>query len=135
MQSRWLIVMPALAVAARATAQDPHAEAALLGCKNAAIAEVVRSAGRSVTVVRFPPGALVWVARQKASRVEGPGQYRIGADDWRDFSYACAYEHATATTRIKVQRAEAGDDGASQAGQSPRSTPRLEPAARAPRRR
>ena len=133
MQKRWLMLMPAIAVATPAAAQHVDAEMAVLGCKNAAIDEVVRSGGRSVSVVRFPPGALVWLTKQQESRVQGPGQYRLGEDDWRDFTYACAYDHATATARIRVQPAEARDAAAAQAGQAPLPMP--QPASRQPRRR
>ena len=135
MQNRWLMLMPAIAVATPAAAQNLDAEMAALGCKNAAIEEVVRSGGRTVSVVRFPPGALVWVTKEKESRVQGPGQYRLGPDDWRDFIYACAYDHATARTRIRVQRAEVRAATASQAGRLPMPMPLPEPAPRAPRRR
>jgi hypothetical protein len=128
MQNRWLVVVPALAVAAPAAAQDPDVEAALLGCKHAAIEEVVRDGGRAVLTVRFPPGARVWLARQKGSRVEGPGEYRTGPDEWHGFRYVCVFDHTTATTRIKVQRGGdvEGDGASSPAGESPQPAPRAQ---------
>lgn len=132
MQSRWLLLMQ-IAVAAPVAAQDPDAEIALHGCKKAVIEHVVR-AGRSVSVVRFPPGALVWVAKQTGSRVEGAGQYRDAAHTWRDFTYTCTYDHAAATTRVKVQRADDGSARAAQASHDPAPS-RSRPASREPHRR
>ena len=56
MLNRWLLIVPAIAAAAPAAAQDPALDAALMACKQAAKDEVVRSGGRAVSVVRFPPG-------------------------------------------------------------------------------
>lgn len=124
MRNRWLFIVPAVAVASSAAAQQPDAEAALLGCKNAAIEEVLRKGGSSVSVVTFPPGSLVWPG--KASRVEGPGRYRAGAgSDWHAFTYTCTYEHATTKTRVTVQRMDAKAAVQSSAPSSAPQAPRL----------
>lgn len=132
MHSRWLMLI-SIAVAAPVAAQDSGAEIALQGCKNAVIDHVVRAGGRSVSVVRFPPGALIWVAKQTGSRVRGAGQYRDAAHAWRDFTYSCTYDHTDATAQVKVQRAEDGGAPA-QASQETPPAPRM-PDARVPRRR
>jgi hypothetical protein len=123
MRIRWLIIVPAIAVASSAAAQSPESEWALLVCKNAAIEEVLRTGGSSVSRVRFPPGALVWPGKDKPSRVEGPGQYRAGSE-WREFTYTCTYEPTTAKTRVTVQRTDAkADRKAAQQSASPQSAP------------
>lgn len=123
MYSRWLMFMPAIVAAAPLAAQDPNAEIALIGCKHAVIEEVVQTGGRAVSTVRFPPGAVVWVARQTGSRVEGTGQYRTGERDWHDFTYHCTYDHLHATARVKVQRSAKEAAGASQASRGVSPTP------------
>jgi hypothetical protein len=123
------MLMPAIMVAAPVAAQDSDAEIVLHGCKNAVIEHIVRAGGRSVSVVRFPPGALVWVARQTGSRVQGAGQYRDAARAWRDFTYQCTYDHTDATARVKVQRAEHASAPAQASLETPPAPP---PAARVP---
>src|SRR5688572_33224561 len=109
MRIRWLIIVPAIAVASPAAAQTPESEWALLVCKNAAIEEVLRTGGSSVSRVRLPPGALVWPGKDKPARVEGPGQYRAGSE-WREVTYTCTYETTRGGTRHTVQRSVAAGD-------------------------